>query len=58
MVIWDMRKESEKRAEEDSRPSRGEWVIPGEYVVTLQLNGKKLSTKCLIKPMPKYDLLK
>ena len=57
-VIWDMRKEPEKKSEEDSRPSPGEWVSPGEYVVTLQLNGKTLSTKCFIKPMPEYDLLK
>jgi photosystem II stability/assembly factor-like uncharacterized protein len=57
-VIWDMRKEPEKRSQEDSRPSRGEWVEPGEYVVTLQLNGKTLSAKCRIKPMPEYDLMK
>ncbi|MFO7980856.1 MAG: hypothetical protein R6V00_08500 [Candidatus Aminicenantes bacterium] len=57
-VIWDMRKEPEKRPEEDPPSSRGEWVEPGEYVVKLHFNGKIFSTKCLIKSMPKYDLLK
>lgn len=58
-VIWDMRGEPEKKSdEEDSRSKRGEWVPPGEYVVKIHVGEKTLSTQCLIKPMPKYHLLK
>ncbi|MBD3413199.1 MAG: hypothetical protein GF421_02055 [Candidatus Aminicenantes bacterium] len=58
-VVWNMRAEPEKTAEDrDSRSSRGALVEPGEYVVTVELAGKILSTQCLIKSMPQYHLLK
>lgn len=50
-ILWDMRSASlneEVDRTERRRPS-GSLVLPGEYVITLEVNGKKLSRKAQIK---------
>ncbi len=57
-VIWDMRAEPTENEAKGIPSSQSSLVEPGEYVITLHIGGKVLSTKSLIKPMPQYDLLK
>ena len=55
-VIWDMRKPVERRGPGAMRMQRprdplAQWVPPGEYVVWLEVAGKKLSQKARITKM-------
>ena len=58
-VVWDMRREAEDTGEEESRrrPRRGEWADTGEYVITLEADGKTLSRKARVLPMPDLHLM-
>jgi photosystem II stability/assembly factor-like uncharacterized protein len=58
-VVWSMQRkltpeEVERIRERGGRVSSrsGQPVLPGEYVVILQVGGKKLSQKALVRPMP------
>jgi hypothetical protein len=50
-VLWDMRRQLKKEEIEQREEGwrRGEWVAPGEYLVTIEVGQKKITHKAIIK---------